>query len=94
MGSDFDEEIFPAADEAGKARGEENGFVDPATSEHLLGVQCESCHGPGSRHVELGQQMLKEKRKEFAPGEQTWIVMSTNNCSGCHNPHVDHAEYK
>ena len=74
--------------------GEDNGFVDPATSEHLLGVQCEACHGPGSRHVELGMQMLKEKRKEFAEGEQTWIVLKTPDCANCHNPHVNHAEYK
>jgi hypothetical protein len=74
--------------------GEENGFVDPVTSEHLLGVQCEACHGPGSKHVELGQQMLKEKRKELAPGEQSWVVLKTTDCSNCHNPHVSHAEFK
>lgn len=69
------------------------GFVDATTSEHLLGVGCESCHGPGSAHVELGQAMLKEKRKEFAAGESSRIVLTTTNCSTCHNPHKSHAEY-
>ena len=91
-----------AKDEAGRACischvtgwGQEGGFVDPTASANLLGVQCEACHGPGSKHVELGQEMLKEKRKELAPGEQSYIVLKTTDCSNCHNPHISHNEYK
>jgi hypothetical protein len=75
--------------------GEEDrgGFVDPETSSHLLGVQCETCHGPGSAHVELGKAMLKEKRKTFNPGESSLTILRATNCSECHNPHVDHSEF-
>jgi mono/diheme cytochrome c family protein len=30
-----------------------DGFIDAATTPHLLGNQCENCHGPGSEHVKL-----------------------------------------
>jgi hypothetical protein len=72
--------------------GEKGGFVDPKTSEDLLGVQCEACHGPGSKHKEAGQKVLDEKREKFNPGEKTFIVKRTANCSNCHNPHVSYAE--
>jgi hypothetical protein len=66
------------------------GFVDPETSAHLLGVQCETCHGPGSAHEELGRAMLKEKRKEFHPGESSLQILTPRNCANCHNPHYNH----
>jgi predicted CXXCH cytochrome family protein len=30
--------------------GQASGFIDQQTSAHLVGVQCENCHGPGSNH--------------------------------------------
>jgi hypothetical protein len=74
--------------------GKEGGFVDPKTSEDLLGVQCEACHGPGSKHKEAGQKVLDEKREKFNEGEPKFIVTKTDNCSDCHNPHVTHEKYK
>jgi hypothetical protein len=70
------------------------GFVDVKTSEDLLGVQCEACHGPGSKHKEAGQKVLDEKREKFNEGEAKFIVKKTANCSNCHNPHVTHEQYK
>jgi len=70
------------------------GFDTVAKSEHLLGVQCEACHGPGSKHKVAGQKVKDEKRKEFNSGEPTFMVLRTANCSNCHNPHLSHAEYK
>ncbi|MHC4547641.1 MAG: multiheme c-type cytochrome [Planctomycetota bacterium] len=70
------------------------GFADAGASEHLLGVQCEACHGPGSQHKEAGQKVLDEKRKTFNEGEKTFINRKTTGCANCHNPHVSHAKYK
>ncbi len=46
------------------------GFVDEATTPNLEGVQCESCHGPGSEHR----------------GDPTKILKPTNAevCGQCH----------
>lgn len=68
------------------------GFVDPKTSEHLLGVGCESCHGPGSKHKDAGKTVMDEKRK-FKKDEPTFIVLKTTNCADCHNPHESHKKY-
>jgi hypothetical protein len=67
-----------------------DGFKDPAASEHLLGVQCEVCHGPGSKHVEAGKKVKDEKRKKFNAGEKTYISLKVENCSNCHNPHINY----
>lgn len=74
--------------------GEKGGFVDAKASEHLLGVQCEACHGPGSKHREAGQTVLDEKRDKFNEGEEKFITLKTANCANCHNPHVSHEKYK
>lgn len=78
----------------GWGEGARGGFVDAKTSEHLLGVQCEACHGPGSKHREAGQKVLDEKRKTFNEGEKRFIVKRTTNCANCHNPHITHEKYK
>ena len=67
-----------------------NGFKDPESSRHLLGVGCEACHGPGSRHVEVSKKLLDEKRKKFNEGEPIYTVLKTANCTNCHNPHITH----
>ncbi len=33
-----------------------DGFIDEQTTPHLLGNQCENCHGPGSDHVKLEKE--------------------------------------
>jgi hypothetical protein len=38
------------------------GFIDMNVTGHLLGVQCESCHGAGRAHVEsTGTKALPNK---------------------------------
>ena len=78
----------------GYGHADQNGFVDAETSPHLLGVQCEACHGPGSKHREAGQRVLDERRKGFKPDEPSYITRKTTNCADCHNPHVSHEQYK
>lgn len=41
-----------------------DGFIDEQTTPHLLGNQCENCHGPGSDHVKLEKEF---KAKGGAP---------------------------
>jgi len=78
----------------GWGHGDQGGFVDPEKSADLLGVQCEACHGPGSKHKEAGQKVLDEKRKSFNEGEENFITRRTTNCANCHNPHINHTQYK
>ncbi|MDH5323906.1 MAG: multiheme c-type cytochrome [Gammaproteobacteria bacterium] len=41
---------------------QDGGFIDTTMTPHLLGVQCESCHGAGRRHVEsAGAQAVPNK---------------------------------
>ena len=77
----------------GWGEADRGGFKDPETSKHLLGVQCEQCHGPGSNHIKAAKKVLDEKRKTFNKGEKTFIYNTVENCSKCHNPHVSHAKY-
>jgi len=74
-----------------QARG---GFENAEKSAHLLGVQCEACHGAGSQHKVAGQKVLDDKRKDFKEGEPSFTIMNPTACAGCHNPHVSHAKFK
>ncbi|MHC4547600.1 MAG: multiheme c-type cytochrome [Planctomycetota bacterium] len=81
----------------GYGQANRGGFEDPETSKHLLGVQCEACHGPGSKHQEAGQIVLDDKarkEKKFKEGEKTFITPKPAGCTSCHNPHVRHTKYK
>lgn len=39
------------------------GFESEAVSAHLLGQQCENCHGPGGRHSELERQFQQDQKE-------------------------------
>jgi hypothetical protein len=68
------------------------GFVDQETTPHLAGQQCENCHGPGSRHVELEQAWregggavtdeMTAARKELQLQKET---ARTSLCIKCHD---------
>lgn len=60
--------------------------IDPAQLEDSFdktqGVQCESCHGPGSEYKSLS--VMKDKQKAVENG----LVIPANKeefCTGCHN---------
>ena len=54
--------------------GKPGGFTSPAETPHLQNLGCESCHGPGSDHVESSDP-------EDIVGE-----LSPADCERCHNP--------
>lgn len=60
--------------------GHPGGFKDPESTPNLEGVQCESCHGPGSEHLAV---KMTDKAKKRAT-----IKRYPTSCSNCHNPHV------
>lgn len=76
-----------------------SGFVDPATTPHLLGNQCENCHGPGSQHVALENAgtdeaaQLDERKRMWLSKEQA----AAKTCRQCHDgdndPHFDFEKY-
>jgi len=73
---------------------EMGGFVSVEESGHLLNVQCEQCHGPGSTHFDLMSQLKKDKvEKEEYPKEKK-IDRTPTGCTKCHNPHVKHEHVK
>ena len=65
----------------------QKGFVDAATSRHLLGVQCEACHGAGSEHIAAAKALRGSKLKKFPAGAKTFIAGAGRDCRNCHNPH-------
>jgi len=56
--------------------GQPSGFVSEGTTPELAGVQCESCHGPGSEHVAAGGDESK-----IIHGAE---VLKAEVCGRCH----------
>ncbi|MHC4134732.1 MAG: multiheme c-type cytochrome [Planctomycetota bacterium] len=71
--------------------GQPGGFVNVNESKHLLGVQCEACHGPGSKHKATAKQLAAAKKK-FPAGADRFILLKPTDCADCHNPHVSYAK--
>ena len=67
--------------------GEPGGFVNLSTTPEMVGVQCEMCHGPGSRYSKM---MYKKKgtfkREDFIKEGLTLPTEQNNICTNkCHN---------
>ena len=98
--TDLPEKYYGEKDEKGRScvschvtgygQADRGGFADIEKSAHLLGVQCEACHGPGSKHIEAASAIMKEKRKKFNAGEKKFIEPKPKSCVDCHNPHFSH----
>jgi hypothetical protein len=80
--------------------GEQGGFV-AGTDKDLLMVGCESCHGPGARHIDAAQRFVLA-----TPGEEAQIekemretivkTPSDSLCAECHRTqaHGSHPAYE
>ena len=73
----------------------ESGYLNEMTSKHLLGNQCENCHGPGSRHIDLIEAGEEEEAKKLM--RVTKVQARDKLCYTCHDldnsPHFDFDSY-
>jgi hypothetical protein len=72
----------------------ESGYLDAVTSKHLVGQQCENCHGPGSEHVEREWQYRKDLKSiplDDVDAARTAVKLNSaaaekQVCHKCHDP--------
>jgi Cytochrome c554 and c-prime len=72
----------------------DSGFVSEQKTPHLLGQQCENCHGPGSKHVSLEERFAEDaasvKKDELTAGRnavhRTVEAARNGDCAQCHDP--------
>lgn len=74
----------------------DSGYKSEKVSAHLLGNQCENCHGPGSQHVDVFENGGDEdKAKQLM--RVTLKQAKDNLCYTCHDldnsPHFNFDEY-
>ncbi len=73
----------------------ESGFLNEASTEHLLHVGCENCHGPGSEHVKLINDGDEEAANKLM--RVTVEQARDSGCYKCHDldnsPHFDFDSY-
>ena len=86
------EQIATGKDEKGRVcischttgYGKPGGFVDMEKSKKLVNVGCESCHGPGSKHIMT--MAMAEEGEEVAEK----FISKSVGCTQCHNPHISY----
>ena len=72
----------------------DSGYINEKMSAHLLGNQCENCHGPGSKHIELIENDDIESARKLVKVTQK---QAQTFCYDCHDldnsPHFVFEEY-
>ena len=72
----------------------DSGYINEKMSAHLLGNQCENCHGPGSKHIELIEDDDIEAARKLVKVTQK---QAQTFCYDCHDldnsPHFVFEEY-
>jgi mono/diheme cytochrome c family protein len=81
----------------------ESGFIDMQQTPVLAGQQCENCHGPGSRHIDLekawkrGAAVTAEQQQGRDAMKLTLTRAKSDVCGRCHDldnsPHFDFDKY-
>lgn len=68
--------------------GKETGFKDRASTPDLIGVSCEDCHGPGSKHEEVAKKFSAVKKlsaeQDKTVRDTIWKMTPKNICVECH----------
>jgi hypothetical protein len=64
-----------------------SGFVIPRGSPHLKNVQCESCHGPGGKHVKEQKGLVAPSDPAAGKTRSRYGVISESSCTSCHTEH-------
>ena len=67
--------------------GKPGGFVSEKETPKMKNVGCESCHGPGSAHVEVAKDAPKSGKWDTKTNK-----VPQNTCVNCHNPHINQKE--
>lgn len=72
----------------------DSGYINEKLSAHLLGNQCENCHGPGSKHIELIENDDIEAARKLV---KVTLKQARTFCYECHDldnsPHFVFEEY-
>tara|TARA_R110002072_G_scaffold173600_2_gene328351 strand:+ start:137634 stop:139256 length:1623 start_codon:yes stop_codon:yes gene_type:complete len=72
----------------------DSGYINEKLSAHLLGNQCENCHGPGSQHIELIENDDIEAARKLV---KVTLKQAQTFCYDCHDldnsPHFVFEEY-
>lgn len=66
--------------------GVDSGYVSMAQTPRLANVQCEGCHGPGSKHLKVAQ--AKKTGGGFLAGEDSPAILK-KMCKSCHTERWD-----
>ncbi len=71
----------------------ESGYLDQTTTAHLVGQQCENCHGPGQKHTDLERSFKKDLKSVSrddlnmarAAAKLNSATAEKNVCKNCHD---------